>query len=67
MKNNRHDFDALTAEIFRANVHHVDFETEFIYGVYYPQALAMAIEQRDYAMLIRLYVLLPCLVRQTLT
>jgi len=54
MKNNKHNFDALKAEIFRANVHNVESETEFIYSVDYPQAIAMAIEQRDYAMLIRL-------------
>jgi hypothetical protein len=54
MKNNKHDFDALKAQIFRANVHNVESETEFIYGVDYPQAIAMAIEQRDYAMLIKL-------------
>lgn len=54
MKNDKHDFDALTAEIFRANVHNVESETEFIYCVEYPQAIALAIEQREYAMLIRL-------------
>ncbi len=48
MRNSKHDFDALTAEIFRANVHNVDSEIGFIYGVDYPQALAMAIEKREY-------------------
>jgi hypothetical protein len=54
MTNNKHDFDALTAQIFRANVHNVESETEFIYCVDYPQAIAMAIEKGEYAMLIKL-------------
>jgi hypothetical protein len=54
MKNTKHDFDALKAEIFRANVHNVESETDFIYSVDYPQAIAMAIEQKEYAMLIKL-------------
>jgi hypothetical protein len=54
MKNNKYDFDALTAKIFRANVHNLESETEFKYGVDYPQAIAMAIEQREYAMLLKL-------------
>jgi len=54
MKNSKHDFDALTAEIFRANVHNVNSETGFTYAVDYPQAIAMAIEQKDHAMLIKL-------------
>ncbi|MGA9666870.1 MAG: hypothetical protein WBQ69_10540 [Gallionella sp.] len=54
MKTDKHDFDALTAEIFRANVHNVESETEFIYCVDYPQAIEMAIEQGDHALLIKL-------------
>jgi hypothetical protein len=54
MKKNKHDFDSLMAEIFRANVHDVGSEPAVIYCIDYPQALAMAIEQRDYAGLIKL-------------
>jgi len=54
MKRNKYDFYALTAEIFKANAHDVGTEPAVIYCIDYPQALAMAIEQREYALLYEL-------------
>lgn len=52
LKKTKHDFKSLTAEIFKANVHDVGTEPTVLYCADYPQAIAQAIDQRDYADLI---------------
>ncbi|MBX9901628.1 MAG: hypothetical protein K2Y28_12670 [Burkholderiaceae bacterium] len=54
MKKIDYDFESLTAEIFKANAHDVGAKLIVQYCVEYPQAIAQAIEQRNYSYLIRL-------------
>lgn len=54
MKKNKHDFYSLTAEIFKANVHDVGSKPAVLYCIEYPQAIAQAIEQREYVGLMKL-------------
>lgn len=60
-----HDFKSLFAEIFKSNAHDINTEATVLYCVDYPQAIAQAIDQRDYANLIILLdaeeVIHPCL------